>query len=230
MSKNTALALAFFGFSMSLSQIAMAETITKSYFQGKGQPTPAIIPALIDNNATYIKSSDDAKQSTRYLYVGPLQKCPSVGVTGCMVSFSETITKQVARGTNIDVNLTGPLTEKLTSAVKLGFSYTVTDSRAMTWSTGATLLPGFNSRPVSYVIRVRGNGDVKNAFIHTGRTKVASACRPSGGCFRITDTYVRMPNTKVGGWLADLPVNSSPTTTYKTFRGEIDPNQPYKMD
>lgn len=201
------------------------DTITKSGFQGSGQPAPPIVPSYVDNKVTHIQKGSSGSLLKRYLFVGNPQECPVDGTNNCPMSWGESYSRAVAQGTTISVNLSNKLTEKLTGSVTLGYSLTVTKTHTLTWSNGTNIQPGWTARPVSYLWRKSGYGDVKNAYVFKSRTKTPSACRPSGGCYRITDLYERQPNTIVGTWSANIAQNQgAPTSSWNTFRGAVDPN------
>jgi hypothetical protein len=140
------------------------------------------------------------------------------------MTWGKSFTKSVAHGTSVSVNFANKLTEKLTGGVTLGYSLTVTKSHTLSGSNSVNIKPGWTARPVSYLHRKRGSGNVKNAYVFQSRRKVHSPCRPSGGCYAVHDTYVRQPNTVVGTWSANVIVNQGATTnSWNTYNGALDP-------
>jgi hypothetical protein len=204
--------------------MAATDTILRSRFQGSGKPVPAVIPVIVDNNATHLTSGFRGSNLQRYLYRGDLQRCPSNGTQVCPMSWGEQYSRTVSHGLNIGVSIQ-KVFEKLTGGVTLGYSLSVSTSRTLQWSTGANLNPGWTGRPVSYIWRRTGYGNVKNAYIFQSRKTQVSPCRPLADCKVHRDTYVRQPNTVVGTWSANVVLNQgSPTNTFNTFRGTTDPN------
>lgn len=211
-------------------QLFASDTTTRSSYQGKNKPVPPIVRVLVDNKTQYDRDRFSGSEERRYLEVGDPHYCSPNAADNCTFRFDRSISKAIAHGTKIDVNFANTLTEKLTGGVTFGYSLTVTNTHTLTWSNSHPVAPGYSARPVSYVIRRTGEGKVKNAYIFQSRRKVHSPCRPSGGCYRYTDTYVRERNTEVGTWLADVAMNGgAPTTSWVIFPGEIDTKR-YVMD
>lgn len=208
---------------------AAADTITKYRYQQRNQPRPPIVYHLVDNKATHVRTGFTGSDLKRYLYRGDIQTCPS-GVNKCTMSWSRSESKAVAHGTSVNVKLGAKLTEKLSADVSWGYSLTVTTTRTLTWTNAIELASGWSGRPVSYIWRRSGYGDVKNAYVFKSRRTVHSACRPGGGCYAHYDTYERQPNTTVATWSAHVVLNQgSPTNSWNTFRGNTDPNS-YTFD
>lgn len=205
---------------------AAAETTTRRKFQSRSQPAPAIVRYLYDNKTSYPRLNFVGSNYRRYLYVGDIQRCSSSqGNSGCEFSWGQSYTKEVSHGTSVSVKFGGKLAEAVTGEVELGYSLTLTNSRTLSWSNTHLIQRGYSARPVSYVIRQNGTGNVKNAFVWKNRTSVHSPCRPSGGCYWHTDHYTREPNTVVGTWTAEIVLNGGATTnTWMVFRGNVDPN------
>lgn len=212
-------------------QTFASDTTTRRSYQGRNKPAPRRIPVLVDNNAIHHQTHFSGSEERRYLFVGDPQYCPLGTPDNCSMSWGESYSKSIAHSTKIDVSFSNAFTEALTGGVTIGYSLTVTNSRTLSWSNRIPVAPGYSARPVSYVLRRTGHGKVKNAYIFQSRRKIHSPCRPSGGCYSVIDTYVRERNTEVGTWIADVALNEGrPTNSWVVFRGERDPNLPYKMD
>ena len=204
------------------------DSITKIRIQPTGKPTPPIVYHYIDNKVTHALSGTSGSDLKRYLYRGDVQKCPSGG-TKCNMSFSRSFAKAVANGTSVSVKLGGKLTELLTGDVTLGYSLTLTNTKTLTWTNAVEIKPGLSARPVSYLWRRSGYGNVKNAYVFKGRTSRGGPCRPAG-CTIHTDTYTRDPSVSVATWSAYVPLNQgSPTNSWNIFSGNSDPNS-YTFD
>ncbi|MEZ4315203.1 MAG: hypothetical protein R3F14_44880 [Polyangiaceae bacterium] len=215
---------------LALMEPSMADTMTKYYFQCKGCASPPIVPSFVDNNSTYPQTSLGSTDIIRYRFKGPLLQCSPGAAANCNQTYSESVSNAVANGTSISVNFTNKLTEKLTGGVTLGYTFTKTKTSTSTWVSSFPTKPGWTSRPVSWVVRRSGKGDVKNAYIFKSRTKSALACKPSGGCYGVYDSYERQATTKVGTWSSSVVMNGGvPTIGWKTFQGNVDPNT-YVMD
>lgn len=205
---------------------AAAETMTRRSWQGRGQAEPRIVRFYYDKKTSYPRNNFVGSSFKRYLYVGDIQRCSSSqGNNGCEFSWGQSYTKEISHGTSISVKFGGKIAEAVTGEAELAYSLTVTNSRTLSWSNTHMIRNGYSARPVSYVVRQQGTGNVKNAFVWKNRTKVHSPCRPSGGCYWHTDHYVREPNTVVGTWTADIVLNGGATTnSWSVFRGNTDPN------
>lgn len=207
-----------------VSSAAAADTITMRSFQGAGRPEPRTVRTYIDNNATYGLTSRSGPLLKRYLWRGNPQRCPTGGTVNCTMTWGQEYSKSIAHGTSVTVDFGAQLTEALTGRVEIGYSLTLTKSYTLAWSNAVTIQRGWSARPVSYLTRQRGIGTVKNAYVFQNRSKIASPCRPTGGCFQVTDTYVRQPNTTVGTWSANVALNQgAPTNSWNTYSGTIDP-------
>jgi hypothetical protein len=203
---------------------AATDTITIRTFQGRGQPEPATVRTYIDNNATYGQTSSSGSLLKRYIWRGNPQRCPTGGTINCTMTWGEEYSKSIAHGTSVTVDFGAQLTKVLTGRVEIGYSLTLTKSYTLAWSNAVNIKRGWSARPVSYLTRKRGAGSVKNAYVFQDRKKIASPCRPIGGCYQVTDTYVRQPNTSVGTWSANVALNQgSPTNSWNTYNGSIDP-------
>jgi hypothetical protein len=211
-------------FSVVGSTANATDTITQYHYQGHGKPSPAKTPVLLDNKATYLRTGFTGVDKKRYLFRGDLQLCPANGTQVCEMVWGKQYSRSIAHGLNIAATFS-KVWEKLSGGVTVGYSLTVTNMQTLLWSTGASLNPGWTGRPVAYIWRRTGQGNVKNAYNFVSRRTVVSPCRPTADCKAHYDTYVRQPDTLVGTWLADVVLNQgSPTNTFNTFRGNADPN------
>jgi Ricin-type beta-trefoil lectin domain len=197
---------------------------TKVLYQGHGQPTPLAIPVLLDNQATYLQKTFVGLDKKRYLFRGDLQMCPANGTQVCEMSWGKQYSRSVSHGLNIGATFSQAW-EKLTGGVTVGYNLTVTQMQTLQWLTGASLNPGWTGRPVSFIWRHTGTGDVKNAYNFLSRRTIETSCRPTLDCKTHHDTYVRLADKVVGVWFADVVLNQgSPTNSFNTFRGNADPN------
>lgn len=211
---------------------AAADTYLKRTYRGHGQPYPKVIHVLVDNKAVHQQTGFTGSELKRYLYRGDLQLCPSSGGSNfCNMTWGESYSKAIAHGTSISVKFPlDKIVSRLTGDVTLGYSLTITNTRTLTWSNSVNIARGYTARPVSYILRRSGYGNVKNAYVFQSRKSQIVPCRPTLDCYYYNDTYVRQPDTVVGTWLANVTLNQgSPTNSWNVFRGTTDPNS-YTFD